>query len=131
MPTDSRTVSWVTPADCELLGVQLRVRRRGVVDGQRLRVADVRQVAEQREVLDERLAGVRAALDAEGDQRAVAAAQRAVGDRLVRGCPRGPGTRPRRRPRGPRGGGPPPARWRCGARGAAAASRCPAGTGTR
>ena len=40
----------------ELLGVQLRVRRRGGVDGQRLRVADVGEVAEQRERLDEALA---------------------------------------------------------------------------
>src|SRR4051812_35238095 len=55
----------------ELLVVELRVRRGGVVDRERLRVTDVRQVAEQAEALDEALARLEAALDAEGDEAAV------------------------------------------------------------
>ena len=83
MPTDRRTVSVGHAGRRELLGVELGVRRRGVVDRQRLRVADVGQVAEQLQRLDERAAGLDAALDAERDQRAVAALQDALGDLVV------------------------------------------------
>jgi hypothetical protein len=54
------------------------------VDRERLRVADVREVAEQLQALDERLAGRRAAAHAERDERAVAAAQHAISDLAIR-----------------------------------------------
>ena len=60
MPTDRRTVSCVTPAassssalSCECVVVALWI-------ASDLRVADVREVAEQLEALDERLAGLAA-----------------------------------------------------------------------
>jgi hypothetical protein len=67
----------------ELLLRELRVGGRGVVDRQRLRVADVRQVAEQLESLDEGAARVEAALHAERHERPVAAEQRRFGTRIA------------------------------------------------
>ena len=67
----------------ELLGVQLRVRGRRVVDRERARIADVGEVREQAEALDERLARLEAALDAERDEAAVAAGEDSARD-LVR-----------------------------------------------
>ncbi len=49
------------------------MRRRGVVDRQRLRIADVREVAEQLKAVDEGLASLKAALYSERDERAAAA----------------------------------------------------------
>ena len=53
------------------LGRELRMRRRGRVNDQRLRVADVRQVAEQLDAVDQLDAGLLAALDPETDDRAL------------------------------------------------------------
>jgi hypothetical protein len=72
------------PGRLQLRLVQLRVGRRRVVDRERLRVADVREMAEQLQALDERLARIPAARDAERDEAAVAAVEDAIGDRLVR-----------------------------------------------
>ena len=76
----------------ELVGGQLGVGRGGVVDRQRLGVADVGQVAEQLQRLDEPRAALAAGLQPEGHQAAVAASgEDAVGDRLVRVDGRRPG----------------------------------------
>ena len=50
-----------------LVFVELAMRRRGRMDHQRLRVADVGEVRQELHRLDEALAGLRAALDAEGE----------------------------------------------------------------
>ena len=72
MPTERRTSSGVTPvAACSSHG-ELLVRGGGGVDDQRLGVADVGQQGEQLDGVDELLARFEAALDAEGDQRALA-----------------------------------------------------------
>ena len=91
IPTESRTVSWVHAGGGELLVVQLRVRRRRVVDRERLRVADVREMAEQLEALDETPAGLAAALDPEGDEAAVAAARGSGSPPRVYGLDSSPG----------------------------------------
>ena len=74
MPTERRMRSGVTPGRRLLVGVELLVGGGGRVDDQALRVADVGEQAEQLHAVDERPAGVRAALDAEGDEAAEAAA---------------------------------------------------------
>jgi hypothetical protein len=75
----------------ELLGGELRVRRGRVVDRQRLGVADVGEVAEQLQRLDEPPAAVASGRDAEADQAAVAATgEDPVGD-LLGGVPLQPG----------------------------------------
>mmetsp|Transcript_17835 Transcript_17835/g.46702 ORF Transcript_17835/g.46702 Transcript_17835/m.46702 type:complete len:455 (-) Transcript_17835:67-1431(-) len=56
-----------------LLRRHLRVGGRGRVDGEALGVADVGDVREEHEVVDERLAGLLAALDTKDDQRAALA----------------------------------------------------------
>src|SRR5690606_9351555 len=60
----------------KLLGFgELRVRRRGGVDDEAARVADVREEAEELDAVDEPLAGLEAALDAKGDEAASLAAE--------------------------------------------------------
>src|SRR5690606_27576025 len=49
---------------------QLRVRRRGWMNGERTRVTDVRQVREQLQVVDKGAPGLASALDAKADDRA-------------------------------------------------------------
>ena len=90
MPTDSRMSSGVTPRRLLLLGLELAVRRRGRVDDQALRVADVGQQAEQLHAVDEPLARLGAALDAERHEPAVAALEDALASSWV-GCDWRPG----------------------------------------
>ena len=102
MPTARRTRPGVTPAASLLLGGQLRVRRRRRVDHQAAHVADVGDVAVQLERLDERLAGLDAALDLEAQHGAGALAARTSGRARTTGSTAGPRssrTRPRRDPR--------------------------------
>ena len=68
MPTDRRTSSGGRPVSICSSSAQLRVRRRGRVDRERLRVADVRDVREELERVDHLLAGGAAALEADDDQ---------------------------------------------------------------
>ena len=91
MPTESRTMSSVHAGRRELLVGQLGVRGGGVVDRQRLGVADVGQVAEQLQALDELLAGLAPALDPEGDEAAVAAGEDRGRRPPCTGSSRGPG----------------------------------------
>ena len=74
-PTEMRTRSGRDPG-CDLLLVrQLLVGRAGRVDDQRLGIADVGQVRDQPQLLDEPRAGLPAALDAKGEDRAGATRQ--------------------------------------------------------
>ena len=71
MPTDSRTNSGVTPVWTCSSGVSCEWVVRGRVNDQRLRVADVRQMAEQLDAVDQLGARRLAPLDAEADDRAL------------------------------------------------------------
>ena len=74
-PMQSRTRSGVTPVvTCSCLG-QLGVGGRRGVDRQATDVADVGEVAEQLETLDEAAPRLGSALDAEGEDRAAAIRQ--------------------------------------------------------
>ena len=74
MPTESRTRPGVTPV-VQLLGeLELAVRGARGVDREAAHVADVREVAEQLEAVDEVPARVDAALQLERDDRALAVA---------------------------------------------------------
>ena len=68
----------------QLLLVQLRMSRGCIVDRKRLGIADVGQVAEELQALDELAPALPSSLDAEADQASVAAREDSVGDRLVR-----------------------------------------------
>ena len=99
-----------------LLGLgQLRVGGRRRVDGQAADVADVGQVAEQLEPLDEAPARLLAALDAEGEDRAATSREVAAAGARARGSRRGRGRSPTRPRRGPRASWPPRGRWPRGA----------------
>ena len=94
MPTDSRTVSWVTPAaassssfSCECVVVALWI-------ASVFASPMFARWLNSSQALDERLPGLAAALDPEGDEAAVAAREDPVGDRLVRARRRGPGSSP-------------------------------------
>ena len=69
MPIERRIVSGSTPAAALLLCRHLPVRGRGRVTGQRLGVANVDEACDQLQRVIEGLAGLHAALDAEGEQR--------------------------------------------------------------
>ncbi len=69
---------------CLLLGGELLMGRAGRMDDQALRVADVRQQAEDLDAVDQPPAGLRAALDAECQDAAVAALEVARGRRVRR-----------------------------------------------
>ena len=71
-PTDSRTTSVASAGSHALLVSELTVRRRGGMDDQAPRVADIGEMAEQLDVADERDAGVVAAFEPEGEHRACA-----------------------------------------------------------
>ena len=73
-PTLRRTRPGVTPARRLLLGRELAVGRAGRMDHEAADVADVGDVAVQREPLDELLAGLDAPDDLEREHRAVALA---------------------------------------------------------
>ena len=75
-PIDRRTVPGATPAFGQLLLGQLRVRRRGRVDDEGLRVADVGNHRQELHAVRESPAGLVPALDDEGEQ--AARAQRRV-----------------------------------------------------
>ncbi len=70
MPTDRRTVSGPAPASVFCSSDKLAVGGRGRMDDQRLGVADIGEVREQLQRLDELHAGVVAALQAEGEDSA-------------------------------------------------------------
>ena len=70
MPMDRRMKSGVTPADTCSSSRQLAVGGGGGMDGQALGIAHIGQVAEELQAFDEFLAGCRAALDAEAQDRA-------------------------------------------------------------
>ena len=70
MPTDSRTTSGPAPAGDLLLVGELAVRGRGRMDDQRAGVADIGEMREQLQRLDQLDAGLVAALQAEGEHRA-------------------------------------------------------------
>ena len=82
-PIERRIISGSTPRGALLLVAQLLVGRAGRVDDQRLGVADVGQVREQLQPLDEAPAGLEAAPDAEGEDRAGAFGQVALGQCAV------------------------------------------------
>ena len=84
MPTDRRTVSGPAPAGNLLLVGKLAVRGRGRVDDQRLGVADIGQMREQLQRLDELHAGLVAALQAEGEDGAGAVRRVFLLQRVVR-----------------------------------------------
>ncbi len=67
----------------ERRGVELLMRRAGGMDHQRLGVADIGEMGDQLQAVDEAPAGGAAALDAEADDRASAARQQAPGQRVV------------------------------------------------
>ena len=67
-----------------LLGRQLAVGGAGRVDGQALGIADVGEVAEELQVVDELLPGFDAALDAKAEDRARTLRQVLLGQLMVR-----------------------------------------------
>ena len=75
MPTDSRTMSTLTPALASSSGAELAVRGGGRVAGERLRVADVDQSREQLQRVLEPRAALEPALHAEADDAAGLAAE--------------------------------------------------------
>ena len=126
-PTERRIMSSREADSRELLGTELDMGGRGRVDHQRLGVADIGQVRGQRAALDEAGARRAAALDPEADDRAGAAGQQALGERVV-GVARqarvdDPGDRRVRAQEVEHHR----ACWRRAAPCAAAGSRCPAG----
>ena len=72
MPTERRTRPGVTPVVSCSLGVELAVRRARGVDREAAHVADVGEVAEQLEAVDEVPARLDAALELEREDRALA-----------------------------------------------------------
>ena len=114
-----------------LLGLELRVRRGRRVDGQAAHVADVGEVAEQLERVDELLARLEPALDPEREDRARARSAGTSSPARSTGSTRGPGTSPTRPRRAPRATARPRARSASDAPCAGSASRDPAGRGTR
>ena len=92
IPTESLTVSWVTPAAASSSSLSWACVVVGGVDGERLGVADVGQVAEQLQALDELASRLAPALDAEGDEAAVAAREDAGRRPPCTGSTRGPGS---------------------------------------
>ena len=83
MPTQSRIISGRTPAFSCSLRRHLPMRRRGRMAGERLGVADIDQPLEQLQRVVERLAGFEPAGDAEGQQRAGAAAEIFLRQRVI------------------------------------------------
>ena len=91
MPTERRTRPGVTPGELLLGDVELAVRGGRRVDREAAHVADVGEVAEQLEAVDEVLAGLEAALDAERDDRALAVAAGTSAPRSCHGLDSRPG----------------------------------------
>ena len=84
MPTASRTRPGRDAGGELLLGGELRVRGRRRVDDQRAHVADVGDVAVQRQRVDERLAGLDAARELERQHRAGALGRQLLGPLVPR-----------------------------------------------
>ena len=101
MPTDRRTRPGVTPVELLLGDVELAVRRARGVDREAAHVADVGEVAEQLETVDEVAARVDAALQLERDDRALAVGQVLLARGRTTCSTSGPGTRPSRPRRAP------------------------------
>ena len=131
MPTLRRTSSGVIPPLALLLLVELRVGRRGRVDGQALGIAHVGQVREELQRVDELPPRVLAALDAEDDHRPALAPEVLLVQGVHRVAlearePHPLDARVRLQVRSRR-----PWRSRSGDPSAAAGSRCPGGTSRR
>ena len=80
-PIESRTSSGVTPAASCSDAAELLMRGRGRVDHQAARIADVGQMREQLQAVDEAPARLVTALDAEGKHRARSRRRVLSGDR--------------------------------------------------
>ena len=131
MPTDMRTMSGSDARLQLLLVAHLPVRGRGRVDDQRLRVADVGEVAHELRGLDEVLARPGAALDAEIEQAGGALAAGTSARARSTCCPAAPDSSPRPPAGGPAGTSPPRARSRSAGPCAPAAIRGPAAAARR
>ena len=84
MPTLTRTYSGVTAGVRLLLGVELLVGGRGRMDDEGLRVADIREVAAELDAVDEALASLETALDAEAEDGSLAVRKQLLSARVVR-----------------------------------------------
>ncbi len=114
-----------------LRDVELLVRRGRGVDRERANVADVGEVADEVQAVDEALAGLEPALDAERDDRALALRQVLLRPVVPAARLEARDTRPTRPRRAPRATWRPRARSASGAPSAGSASRGPGERGTR